>query len=74
MMGELAEEWEKNITVIPIHTKGGKQKVEFIVDLMCFIKYSAVVNEKFKAQSKQFLCFARMVSEKADIVLVHSLQ
>jgi hypothetical protein len=38
---------------------------------MCFIKYSAVVNEKLKAQAKQFLLFARMKSEKADIVLMH---
>ena len=42
--------------------------------LMCFVKYSAVVNEKLKAQSKQFLCFARMESEKADVVLVRRLQ
>jgi hypothetical protein len=47
---------------------------KIIVYLMFFVKYSAVVNEKLEAQSKQFLCFARMESEKADVVLVHSLQ
>ena len=40
---------------------------------MCFIKYSTVVNENLKAQAKQFFWFARMESEKADIVLMHCL-
>jgi len=47
---------------------------KIIVYLMCFVKCSAVVNEKLKAQSKQFLCFARMESEKADVLLVRRLQ
>jgi hypothetical protein len=49
MMGETPEEW-KNSIVIPIHMKGGKQKVEnyswkIIIYLMSFIKYNKVFDE-----------------------------
>jgi hypothetical protein len=37
------------------------------------MKYSTVVNKKLKAQTKQFFWFARMESEKADVVLMHCL-
>jgi hypothetical protein len=40
---------------------------------MCFIKYSTVVNDKLKSQTKRFVWFARMESEKADILLKHRL-
>jgi hypothetical protein len=48
MIGQTAEEWKNSVVVIPIHTKCGKQKWKIIVYLMCFIKYSTVVNEKLK--------------------------
>jgi hypothetical protein len=40
---------------------------------MFFIKYSKVVNETLKAQAKQFFWFARMESEKADVLLMYHL-
>ena len=55
MMGEIPEEW-KDIIVIPIDMKDGKQRVEnYIAYLVCFIKGSKVFIEKLKAQAKQFL-------------------
>jgi len=62
-------------TVLPyLYTqKVVKKGWKIIVCLMCFIKYSTVINEKLKAQAKHFFWFARMESEKADIVLMHHL-
>jgi hypothetical protein len=75
MMGETPEEWKSSIVV---HTYLYARKVvnggwKIIVQLMCFIKYITVVNEKLKAQAKQFFWFARLESEKADTVLMHHL-
>jgi hypothetical protein len=47
--------------------------MKIIAYLMCFIEGSTVVNEKLKAEAKQFFCFARIESEKADIVMMHRL-
>ena len=41
---------------------------------MCYIKYSTVVNEKLKAQAKQFFWFTRMAPEKADVAFMNRLQ
>jgi len=43
MMGKTPEEW-KNSIVITVYMKGGKQRVENC-SLMCYIKYSTVVNK-----------------------------
>jgi len=40
---------------------------------MCFIKYIAVVNEKLKAQAKEFLLVWQNGIWKADFVLMHRL-
>ena len=58
MMGETSEECE-NSTVIPVHKKGDKQKVENYrgISLVnaCYKLYSKILNEKLKAQAGKFL-------------------
>ena len=57
-MGEIPEEW-KNIIIIPLYKKGEKQKVENYREISLLNEYyklyTKILNEKFRAQTEQFL-------------------
>jgi hypothetical protein len=58
MMGEMPEEL-KNGIIIPVYKKDEKQKVENYTEISllsaCYKLYTKILNEKFKAQTQQFL-------------------
>jgi hypothetical protein len=58
MMGEMPEEW-KNSIILPVYKKGEKQKVENYREISLlnarYKLYTKILNEKFKAQTQQYL-------------------